>query len=69
MCNRLLSIFDYDFLSDYPSPMHDIGMHYAQHFQVMLERGVCELAHSSFIIFFINALSYKKSYIIIYLID
>ena len=42
----LLPIFDYDFLSDCPSLMHGIGIHYVQHFQAMLERGVCELAHS-----------------------
>ena len=27
---------------------HDIGIYYVHHFQAMLARGVCELAHSFF---------------------
>ena len=36
------------FLSDYPSLMLGIAIHCIQHSQAMLERGVCELAHSFF---------------------
>ena len=36
------------FLSDCPSLMLGIAIHYIQHSQAMLERGVCELAHSFF---------------------
>ena len=38
-----------DFLSDCPSLMHGIAIRYVQHCQAMLECGVCELAHFSFI--------------------
>ena len=48
MCIQLLLIFAYDFLSDCPSLMHGIGIHYLQHLRVMLECGVCELVHSFF---------------------
>ena len=51
MCIRLQQIFDYDFLSDCPSLLHGITIRYVQHCQTVLERGVCELAHSSFIFF------------------
>ena len=36
------------FLSDCPSLMLGIAIHCIQHSQAMLERGVCELAHSFF---------------------
>ena len=36
------------FLSDCPSLMFGIAIHCIQHSQAMLERGVCELAHSFF---------------------
>ena len=36
------------FLSDRPSLMLGIAIHCIQHSQAMLERGVCELAHSFF---------------------
>ena len=36
------------FLSDYPSLMLGFAAHCIQHSQAMLERGVCELAHSFF---------------------
>ena len=36
------------FLSDCPSLMHGIAIRCIQHSQAMLERGVCELAHSFF---------------------
>ena len=36
------------FLSDCPSLMLGISIHCIQHSQAMLERGVCELAHSFF---------------------
>ena len=36
------------FLSDCPSLMLAIAIHCIQHSQAMLERGVCELAHSFF---------------------
>ena len=36
------------FLSDCPSLMLEIAIHCIQHSQAMLERGVCELAHSFF---------------------
>ena len=36
------------FLSDCPSLMLGIAIHCIQHSQTMLERGVCELAHSFF---------------------
>ena len=36
------------FLSDCPSLMLVIAIHCIQHSQAMLERGVCELAHSFF---------------------
>ena len=36
------------FLSDCPSLMLGIAIHCIQHSQVMLERGICELAHSFF---------------------
>ena len=36
------------FLSDFPSLMLGIAIHCIQHSQAMLERGVCELAHSFF---------------------
>ena len=32
----------------FPSFMHGIAIRYVQHCQAMLERGVCELAHSFF---------------------
>ena len=37
------------FLSDCPSLMLGIAIHCLQHSQAMLERGVCELAHSFFL--------------------
>ena len=40
---RLLSMFNDDFLHDCQSLMYGIGIHYVQHFQAMLELGVCEL--------------------------
>ena len=36
------------FLSDCPSLMLGIAIHCIQHSQAILERGVCELAHSFF---------------------
>ena len=36
------------FLSDCPSLMLGMAIHCIQHSQAMLERGVCELAHSFF---------------------
>ena len=36
------------FLSDCPPLMLGIAIHCIQHSQAMLERGVCELAHSFF---------------------
>ena len=36
------------FLSDCPSLILGISIHCIQHSQAMLERGVCELAHSFF---------------------
>ena len=36
------------FLSDCPSLLLGIAIHCIQHSQAMLERGVCELAHSFF---------------------
>ena len=48
ICIWLIIIFDYDFLSDCSSVMHDIIICYVQHSQAMLEHGVCELAHSFF---------------------
>ena len=36
------------FLSDYPSLMLGIAIHCKEHSQAMLERGVCEIAHSFF---------------------
>ena len=47
LCIRLLLIVDYDFLSDYPSLIHRIRIHYVQHFQTMLLRRVNELIHFS----------------------
>ena len=43
---RLLLIFTYDFLSDYPSQKHDIAIRYVQNSQTMLEHKVYELTHS-----------------------
>ena len=40
--------FKSHFLSDCPSLMLGIAIHCIQHSQAMLERGVCELAHSFF---------------------
>ena len=37
------------FLSDCPSLMLGVAIHCIQHSQAMLERGVCELAHSFFL--------------------
>ena len=54
---QLLLIFDYDFLSDYPSLMRDIGIRYMQLCQTILERGACELASSIFILFTIQQFS------------
>ena len=45
------------FLSDCPSLMLGIAIHCIQHSQAMLERGVCELAHSFF--HFISVTSVK----------
>ena len=45
---RLLSMFNDDLLHDCQSLMYGIGIHYVQHFQAMLERGVCKLARSFF---------------------
>ena len=40
--------FIFPFLSDCPSLLLGIAIHCIQHSQAMLERGVCELAHSFF---------------------
>ena len=40
------------FLSDCPSLILGIAIHCIQHSQAMLERGVCELAHSFFHYFY-----------------
>ena len=42
----IITNIDYDVLSDCPSLIQGIGIHYVQHFQAMLDCGVCELAHS-----------------------
>ena len=36
------------FLSDCPSQIYDVAIRYVQYCQAMLERGICELAHSFF---------------------
>ena len=59
--NRLLLILSYDFLSDCPSLMHDLGIRYVQHFQIMTERGVCELAHPFFHFKQINEISINST--------
>ena len=51
MSIQLLLIFAYDFLTDCPSYMHGIAIHYVLHCQAMLECGVCELAESLFLSF------------------
>ena len=48
------------FLSDCPSLMLGIAIHCIQHSQAMLERGVCELAHSFFFIGAVNRIKGKR---------
>ena len=53
-------IFDYDFLSDCPSFMHDIAIRYVQDCQALMERGVCELASSFFTVKFLFTCRIRK---------
>ena len=54
------------FFSDCPSLILGIAIRYIQHSQAMLERGVCELAHSFFhSCYVILLLILKKNYLMI----
>ena len=51
--------FETGFVSDCPSLMLGIAIRCIQHFQAMLERGVCELAHSFFHLGYVISFTYK----------
>ena len=50
LCSKSAFVLNFmnDFLSDCPSLMHCIAIHYAQHCQAMLECGLCEFAYFFF---------------------